>query len=285
MIIFKITAFMCAICFLLLGTFIAYYKSVIKVDTMIQQRRTTFICYTAFSVIGVFHSAFVIFFAISEDVVISDGETYDPNRLSSKQQASMFVSIAIQVIFYFLELLAFIVTYRKVNLALDTMLKFHDYLIEYRLTPRSRILRKHLPKMTMVLEEESNMDYSRSSIMISQSRLMSQHTFTSKKRSKFVYRDETAADPNQRQQSADNEDISDCSESTDSQDEDLETSLMVFDKEQAEIIRHINRMGSSCLPDGQKNMNFLSSSLSPGQNLRRTQVDQVQVKNLSASGH
>ena len=285
MIIFKITAFMCAICFLLLGTFIAYYKSVIKVDTMIQQRRTTFICYTAFSVIGVFHSAFVIFFAISEDVVISDGETYDPNRLSSKQQASMFVSIAIQVIFYFLELLAFIVTYRKVNLALDTMLKFHDYLIEYRLTPRSRILRKHLPKMTMVLEEESNMDYSRSSIMISQSRLMSQHTFTSKKRSKFVYRDETAADPNQRQQSADNEDISDCSESTDSQDEDSETILMVFDKEQAEIIRHINRMGSSCLPDGQKNMNFLSSSLSPGQNLRRTQVDQVQVKNLSASGH
>lgn len=35
-IIFKITAFMCAICFLLLGTFIAYYKSVIKVETMMQ---------------------------------------------------------------------------------------------------------------------------------------------------------------------------------------------------------------------------------------------------------
>ena len=36
-IIFKITAFMCAICFLLLGTFIAYYKSVVKVETMVQQ--------------------------------------------------------------------------------------------------------------------------------------------------------------------------------------------------------------------------------------------------------
>ena len=34
-IIFKITAFMCAICFLLLGTFIAYYKSVVKVETMV----------------------------------------------------------------------------------------------------------------------------------------------------------------------------------------------------------------------------------------------------------
>ena len=40
------------------------------------------------------------------------------------------------------------------------MIKFHDYLIEYRLTPRSRILRKHLPKMSMVIEEESNMDQS-----------------------------------------------------------------------------------------------------------------------------
>ena len=52
------------------------------------------------------------------------------------------------------------------------MLKFHDYLIKYRLTPRSRILRKHLPKMTMVLEEQESMMDS-SSIMMSQSRLMS----------------------------------------------------------------------------------------------------------------
>lgn len=68
-------------------------------------------------------------------------------------------------------MLAFVITYRKVKKALMIMLQFHDYLIEYRLTPRSRILRKHLPKMTMVLEEESNMD--QSSIMMSQSRIMS----------------------------------------------------------------------------------------------------------------
>ena len=51
------------------------------------------------------------------------------------------------------------------------MIKFHDYLIEYRLTPRSRILRKHLPKMSMVIEEESQMD--QSSIHLSQSRMAS----------------------------------------------------------------------------------------------------------------
>lgn len=85
------------------------------------------------------------------------------------------------MIFYFLELLAFAVTYRKVNFTLKTMLEFHDYLIEYRLTPRSRILRKHLPQMSMVIEEESNMDQSmmttvmdQSEMKMSQSRVMSQ---------------------------------------------------------------------------------------------------------------
>ena len=129
-------------------------------------------CHIAYAIIGIAHSAFVIFFAICENVVVSDGETYDPDKLKAKQKVSLGCAILIQVIFYFLELLAFIVTYRKVKKSLDIMLQFHDYLIEYRLTPRSRILRKHLPKMTMVLEEESNMDQS-SIMMNSQSRIMS----------------------------------------------------------------------------------------------------------------
>ena len=75
------------------------------------------------------------------------------------------------MVFCFLECLVFFLTLRRIKQALETMITFHDYLVEYRLTPRSRILRKHLPKMTMVIEEESNMDTS--SIMMSQSRVMS----------------------------------------------------------------------------------------------------------------
>ena len=167
-IIFKITAFMCAICFLLLGTFIAYYKSVVKVETMMKEKKATLYCYLSFAVIGVVHSIFVITFALMEDVEISPGQIYDKSNLSTKKKVSMALSVAFQVIFYGLELFAFMLTYRKVSATLTTMLKFHDYLIEYRLTPRSRVLRKHLPKMTMVLEEESNMD--QSSIMMSESR-------------------------------------------------------------------------------------------------------------------
>ena len=70
------------------------------------------------------------------------------------------IAIIIQLIIFALEFTWFFILYRKVKTAVVTMIKFHDYLIEYRLTPRSRILRKHLPKMSMVLEEESNMDQS-----------------------------------------------------------------------------------------------------------------------------
>lgn len=106
-----------------------------------------------------------------EDVKISDGEIYEERLLNRKNNMSKALSVVIQVIFYFLEMLSFFVMNRKVKSSLNTMLEFHDYLIEYRLTPRSRILRKHLPKMTMVIEEESNMD--QSSIMMSQSRVKS----------------------------------------------------------------------------------------------------------------
>ena len=55
-------------------------------------------------------------------------------------------------------MLCFIVAYRKIKTIMKQMMAFHDYLTQYRMTPRSRILRKHLPQMSMVLEEESNMD-------------------------------------------------------------------------------------------------------------------------------
>ena len=51
--------------------------------------------------------------------------------------------------------LAIFVFQAKSKKAYTTALEFHDYLINYRLTPRSRIMRKHLPKMSMVVEEES----------------------------------------------------------------------------------------------------------------------------------
>jgi len=81
------------------------------------------------------------------------------------QRNSVIIAIALQLVAYILETLVFVLVYRKSKTAYNTMIQFHDYLIQYRLTPRSRILRKHLPKMATVYEEGSDMD--QSSIMMS----------------------------------------------------------------------------------------------------------------------
>ncbi len=44
------------------------------------------------------------------------------------------------------------------------MIVYHDFLIEYRQTPRSKILRKHLPSMEAVVEEESRYEQSALSV-------------------------------------------------------------------------------------------------------------------------
>ena len=46
------------------------------------------------------------------------------------------------------------------NESLKQMMIFHEYLVNYRLTPRSRILRKHMPKLDAIIEQESAMESS-----------------------------------------------------------------------------------------------------------------------------
>ena len=126
---FKITGFMCAICFILLGTYIAYYKSVIKVDTIKQVKQTSFYCLSAFVLIGLTHSGLVIFFAFMENYSLSDDYADSGYNLQKKENTSIGICIVIQLVFFFLELLTFIVAYRKIRAAHNTMLHFHDYLI------------------------------------------------------------------------------------------------------------------------------------------------------------
>ena len=49
-------------------------------------------------------------------------------------------------------------------------MQFHEYLVNYRLTPRSRILRKHMPKLEAIMEQESAMESS--SILHSQGHIV-----------------------------------------------------------------------------------------------------------------
>ena len=129
---------------------------------MMQLEKATKWCLITFCILGLIHIVFVLIYIFAED-------DFDLKR--GKKGGEHALGVILQVIFIAAESVAFLLTFVMIKRTLAVMIKFHDYLIQYRLTPRSRILRKHLPKMAMVLEEESNMDTS--SMMHSQSRIMS----------------------------------------------------------------------------------------------------------------
>ena len=121
---------------------------------------------TTFMIAGAVHSIFVIIFTIMADYTAITSD-YSADEVEAKETVVIIITIVLQMLFFGLQFLAFFTVRRKVKNLLELMIKFHDYLIEYRLTPRSRVIRKHLPKLSMVLEEESNLD--QSSMMLSQS--------------------------------------------------------------------------------------------------------------------
>ena len=48
----------------------------------------------------------------------------------------------------------------RVERSLGQMLAFHDFLVAYKQTPRSKILKRHLPKLDAVVEEDSRLECS-----------------------------------------------------------------------------------------------------------------------------
>lgn len=111
-----------------------------------------------YSVIGLLHTILVILCSstvkytnTNPDKDVSDDE------IKSKGSVDAMVSSIFELLFFSIHFFLIFMAYSMSKGTLKTMLEFHDYLINYRLTPRSRILRKHLPRMTMVIEEESEM--------------------------------------------------------------------------------------------------------------------------------
>ena len=97
-------------------------------------------------------------------------------------------------VFVCIEYSLFVAFFFVAKSCLKKILLFHDYLISYRLTPRSRIMRKHLPKMSMVLEEESNLEQSMmvSQHMVASMSNISQMYAQNQSRSKFRYKEATS---------------------------------------------------------------------------------------------
>ena len=67
-IVYKISGFTSAICFILMASYIIYYKSVVKVDAMQHLSKISTYCFYSYLIVGLVHCIFVTIFTISETV-------------------------------------------------------------------------------------------------------------------------------------------------------------------------------------------------------------------------
>ena len=67
-IIYKVTGFTSAICFVLMASYIIYYKSVVKVDAMQHLQKMSVYCIYSYLAIGILHCVFVTIFVTSQTI-------------------------------------------------------------------------------------------------------------------------------------------------------------------------------------------------------------------------
>ena len=67
-VIYKITGFICATSFLLVGGYISYYRNPVRVDNFQHLLRIANYCLFTFMIIGLVHSSLVIFYSIDLDI-------------------------------------------------------------------------------------------------------------------------------------------------------------------------------------------------------------------------
>lgn len=67
-IIYKVTGFTSAICFVIMASYIIYYKSVVKVDAMQHLQKMSVYCIYSYLAIGILHCVFVTIFVTSQTI-------------------------------------------------------------------------------------------------------------------------------------------------------------------------------------------------------------------------
>ena len=185
--------------------FIMYHKDTLKVNTSKTIRSCAIHHLIAFSIVSLCFFVINIIYLITnvKDMQIS------PYILSG----FLIVIIAVQTI-------VFVLFYKLADQSVTQMLKFHEYLVNYRLTPRSRIMKKHMPKMEAIYEQESA--FESSSVLMSQGPVaMSSYSKTT---TKFRYKPQNSNDFEEPVE-----------ESSDSDEEEIDVKL------EHEIIEDINR--------------------------------------------
>ena len=117
--------------------FIMYHKGAIKVNTSKTIRSCALHHLIVFSIVSLaFFVINIIYFVVNVE---------NPGK-------SPFVLVGIMLVLMAVQASLFTFFFKLADGSVKQMMQFHEYLVSYRLTPRSRILRKHMPKMDAILE-------------------------------------------------------------------------------------------------------------------------------------
>lgn len=103
----------------------------------------------------------LIVFSVLEAITLLIAVIYTAKYNGLSTYALMMVMV---ILLHFMQIALTILlvyfTYRASIEADKEVLAFHDFLIQYRQTPRSKILRRHLPSLDAVVEEASAFEQS-----------------------------------------------------------------------------------------------------------------------------
>ena len=127
--------------------FTLYHRGTLKVNTSVTLKSIATHHAIVFTIVSIaFYLINVIYFIM--------------NVAPSSKPSAFYVLLGSLGLIVSVQILLFVGFWWLANDSLKQMLVFHEYLVNYRLTPRSRILRKHMPKMEAIVEQESAMESS-----------------------------------------------------------------------------------------------------------------------------
>lgn len=131
------------IIFLVLGTLGIYTRQVAKISS--------YICLQRMAKYGALLSTLLLIAQTPMIIIFANTITKD----NVKVDGVLLPTIILQCVFALIQTGLFLYLFMAVNKCIVTMKVFHDYLINYKQTPRSRMFKRYRPPMEQIAEIDS----------------------------------------------------------------------------------------------------------------------------------
>jgi len=211
-----------------------YIQQVSKVELAVQFRKITYGCLVTMflMVVGTITAGVVASINTYERFYTDPIRKVWTHGTDEKVEGLLLIYCLFAIPVYLLQLILMYLLWRESIKCEKALLAFHDFLVSYRQTPRSRLFKKHLPSMEPILEDESHLEKS-----ATQSFIGAPESTAETKKTKFKYDD---------------------TEDTDSESDEF-AAAQVEDDNQLMMSGHTNRTKDSAYFRNGENRHYTSS--------------------------